>query len=154
MVNTQAFHIKRFQVALEENAQAFSSRVLIKLALVVTHKLVFSNSLEAVPGFSVAMADAMPHQLVNRLCGQVLPSLSPGATGISLIQGMDVTPDGFELMLKLVVQARCRVFHSVGANFADEIALKRFNPNAEPTGAQWLLSSCVFCFLAKAQVAP
>ena len=112
------------------------SRVLIKLARVVTHKLVFSkgykqalvnkkedvqciaevrlgHSSEAMPGLSVAMADAMPHQLVNRLCGQVWPSLSPGAHR-HLIHGMDATPDGSELILKLVVQARCRMFHSVG----------------------------------------
>ena len=80
-------------------------------------------------------------------------------TAISLIQGMDVTPDGFELICNSSCKLGVECSVLLGVNFADEIALKRFceatvgfNPKAEPTGAQWLLSSCVFCFLAKAQV--
>ena len=53
------------------------------------------HNLKAMPGLSDAVADVTllifvtPHQLIKGLCGQIWPSLSPGAKAISLTKGMD-----------------------------------------------------------------
>merc|ERR1712136_348305 len=109
------------------------------------------HNLKALPDLSQAVEGATllifvtPHQFIKGLCGEILPSLSPGARAISLIKGMDVTPDGFELISGLVraeLGVECSVL--MGANIANEIALERFSeatvghdPGAESSGALW-----------------
>eukprot|EP00811_Abedinium_folium_P034166 NODE_7070_length_1612_cov_7.428956.p1 GENE.NODE_7070_length_1612_cov_7.428956~~NODE_7070_length_1612_cov_7.428956.p1 ORF type:complete len:249 (-),score=87.21 NODE_7070_length_1612_cov_7.428956:482-1228(-) len=54
--------------------------------------------------------------------------MSPSATAVSLIKGMDVTEDGFELISQMIEHAlgiRCSVL--IGANLANEIALEQFS---------------------------
>ncbi|CAK0896812.1 unnamed protein product [Prorocentrum cordatum] len=69
-----------------------------------------------------------PHQFIKGLCPTIKPALPSGASAISLIKGMDVTPDGFELISALVhreLGVECSVL--MGANIANEIALERFS---------------------------
>ena len=87
--------------------------------------------LEGHAQFVVAVADATllicvtPHQLIERLCGQVWPSLSPVLKAVSFTQGMDVTPDGFELILKVVRASSVSNVPACWTNFANELTLQR-----------------------------
>jgi len=69
-----------------------------------------------------------PHQFVKGLCQRLKGKLAPGTKAISLIKGMDVTHDGFELISGLIskeLNIDCAVL--MGANIANEIALEKFS---------------------------
>lgn len=82
---------------------------------------------EAVDG-STLLVFVTPHQFIKGICGTIKPALAPGATAISLIKGMEVTEDGFDLISELIhreLGTPCSVL--MGANIANEIARERFS---------------------------
>jgi len=69
-----------------------------------------------------------PHQFVHKICSQLKGHLAPGAKAISLIKGMDVKPEGFQLIsgvIKKELNMDCSVL--MGANIANEIAQEKFS---------------------------
>jgi len=82
---------------------------------------------EAVDG-STMLVFVTPHQFIKGVCDTVKPVLAPDATAISLIKGMEVTEQGFDLISELIraeLGIRCSVL--MGANIANEIARERFS---------------------------
>merc|ERR1719199_1896455 len=57
----------------------------------------------AVEGCSM-LVFVTPHQFIKGLCPQIKSAMRPGARAISLIKGMDVTADGFQLISGLIRQ--------------------------------------------------
>mmetsp|Transcript_155709 Transcript_155709/g.275068 ORF Transcript_155709/g.275068 Transcript_155709/m.275068 type:complete len:459 (+) Transcript_155709:89-1465(+) len=92
------------------------------------------KNVKAVPDLSRAVEGASmlvfvtPHQFIKGLCPQIKGSMRPGARAISLIKGMDVTVDGFQLISGLIKQELgidCSAL--MGANIAMEIAMEKFS---------------------------
>lgn len=92
------------------------------------------SNLRAEPDLSEAVSGASmlifvtPHQFIKGLCPTIKSAMEPGARAISLIKGMDVTEDGFQLISSLI-QAELDIDCSalMGANIANEIALEKFS---------------------------
>jgi len=83
--------------------------------------------LTAVQGASM-LVFVTPHQFIKGLCKQLQGKLVPNAKAISLIKGMDVTHDGFELISGLIsneLKINCSVL--MGANIANEIGQEQFS---------------------------
>jgi len=92
------------------------------------------SNLKAVPDLPQAVHGATmlifvtPHQFIKRLTPQIKPTMAPDAHAISLIKGMDVTEDGFQLISSLIEKELgidCSVL--MGANIANEIAKESFS---------------------------
>jgi len=91
-------------------------------------------NLIAEPDLEKAVADATmlvcvtPHQFVKNLAPKVKAGMSPGAVAVSLIKGMDVTSDGFNLISELLsneLGVSCSVL--MGANIAKNVAQEEFS---------------------------
>ncbi|RCI05211.1 Glycerol-3-phosphate dehydrogenase [Rhizopus stolonifer] len=93
----------------------------------------FPNNLRALPDLIQASQGAtllvfvLPHQFVREVCEKIKPGISSGARAISLIKGLEITPDHVtlfseEISRKLNIRVACLS----GANIADEVAQKRF----------------------------
>lgn len=109
------------------------------------------DNLRAVPDLAEAADGATmlvfvtPHQFIKGICAQLKPTMRPEARAISLIKGMEVTEDGFQLISELIeteLGIDCCVL--MGANIASEIALERFSEatvghasGAEASGRLW-----------------
>merc|ERR1719422_959583 len=92
------------------------------------------DNLRAVPDLrkavegSTLLVFVTPHQFIKGVCDTIKPALAQGATAISLIKGMEVTEEGFDLISELIQQElgiQCSVL--MGANIANEIARERFS---------------------------
>jgi len=92
------------------------------------------SNLKAVPDLPQAVHGATmlifvtPHQFIKRLTPQIKSTMAPDAHAISLIKGMDVTEDGFQLISSLIEKELgidCSVL--MGANIANEIAKESFS---------------------------
>lgn len=93
------------------------------------------RNVRAVPDVGEAAAGAnvlvfvLPHQFLAGTCKQILKhpqGPAPGCVAISLIKGLDITPDGPRLLSKLItaeLRMRCSVM--LGANIANEIAQEK-----------------------------
>uniref|UniRef100_A0A672KAS7 Glycerol-3-phosphate dehydrogenase [NAD(+)] n=1 Tax=Sinocyclocheilus grahami TaxID=75366 RepID=A0A672KAS7_SINGR len=87
----------------------------------------------AVPDVTEASSGAdflifvIPHQFIGKICDQMKPHVKPGATGISLIKGIDEGPDGLTLISD-IIRSKLEIEVSVlmGANIASEVAEEKF----------------------------
>ncbi|GMI25848.1 hypothetical protein TeGR_g12845 [Tetraparma gracilis] len=69
-----------------------------------------------------------PHQFIPGVLGKLKGKIKPNARAISLVKGMEITPDGFNLISKVIereLDIKCSVL--MGANIAQEIAEGRFS---------------------------
>uniref|UniRef100_A0A673HMI4 Glycerol-3-phosphate dehydrogenase [NAD(+)] n=1 Tax=Sinocyclocheilus rhinocerous TaxID=307959 RepID=A0A673HMI4_9TELE len=95
------------------------------------HKL--PKNVVAVPDVTEAASGAdvlifvIPHQFIGKICDQMKPHVKPGATGISLIKGIDEGPDGLTLISD-IIRSKLEIEVSVlmGANIASEVAEEKF----------------------------
>uniref|UniRef100_A0A8C2GWT3 Glycerol-3-phosphate dehydrogenase [NAD(+)] n=1 Tax=Cyprinus carpio TaxID=7962 RepID=A0A8C2GWT3_CYPCA len=95
------------------------------------HKL--PKNVVAVPDVPEATSGAdllifvIPHQFIGKICDQMKPHVKPGATGISLIKGIDEGPDGLTLISD-IIRSKLEIEVSVlmGANIATEVAEEKF----------------------------
>ncbi|XP_027866234.1 glycerol-3-phosphate dehydrogenase [NAD(+)], cytoplasmic-like [Xiphophorus couchianus] len=95
------------------------------------HKL--PKNVVAVPNVTEAMKGAsilvfvIPHQFISRLCDEMKPHMTEGAIGISLIKGIDESPDGLKLISD-IIREKLQIDVSVlmGANIANEVADEKF----------------------------
>jgi len=101
------------------------------------------NLLKAVEGATL-LVFVSPHQFVPRVCKDLKGKLAPNAKAISLIKGMDVKPEGFQLISGLI-QGELNIDCSVlmGANIANEIAQEKFSEatvgyNIRANGDLWV----------------
>ena len=76
---------------------------------------------------SAAAADLLvfvtPHQFIDDVLGELKGVVKPNARAISLVKGMEITPQGFNLISKVIereLDIKCSVL--MGANIASEIA--------------------------------
>lgn len=82
---------------------------------------------EATSGSSL-LVFVTPHQFIKGLCPKIKPVIAADSKAISLIKGMDVTEDGFQLISSLIrdeLNIDCSTL--MGANIAGEIAMERFS---------------------------
>eukprot|EP00808_Paulinella_micropora_P013160 g24190.t1 len=82
--------------------------------------------LKAVEGATM-LVFVLPHQFVKGICDKLKGKLPKNTKAISLIKGMDVTKDGFQLISSLItkeLKIDCSVL--MGANVADEIGQEKF----------------------------
>lgn len=107
-------------------------------------------NVRAVADLRAAVQDASllvfvtPHQFVKGVCEQLKGHVDPSRTrAISLIKGMDVRPDGFDMISGLIERELgldCSVL--MGANIAREIGLEQFSEatvgyRKQESGIKW-----------------
>jgi len=88
----------------------------------------------AVPDIVQAVTDAdvfifvVPHQFVNRICGQIKAAIKPGAFAVSLIKGLSENPDGTAKLISKEINELLNIGVDVlmGANLAHEVADDKF----------------------------
>lgn len=69
----------------------------------------------------------IPHQFVKGICKSIKGKLKPGAFGISLIKGLDISENGLELISHVITKElgiSCAVL--MGANIAPEVAKENY----------------------------
>ena len=69
-----------------------------------------------------------PHQFIGGVCDTLRGKLPDGVRAVSLVKGMEIRPDGFDMISELVTKELgidCSVL--MGANIANEIGLERFS---------------------------
>lgn len=82
---------------------------------------------EVVQG-STTLIMVSPHQFLKKVCNDVADVVDKNATAISLIKGMDITPDGPQLLSTMVREhlgIDCSVL--MGANIAKDVAKEEFS---------------------------
>ncbi|XP_032092612.1 glycerol-3-phosphate dehydrogenase 1-like protein [Thamnophis elegans] len=87
----------------------------------------------AVPNLTEAVKDAdllvfvIPHQFIYKICDAITGHLTKQAVGISLIKGIDESPEGLRLISD-VIREKMGIDISVlmGANIANEVAAEKF----------------------------
>ncbi|KAL1812256.1 hypothetical protein DCAR_0625886 [Daucus carota subsp. sativus] len=86
-----------------------------------------------------------PHQFIDGICKKLAGNIRQDAVGISLIKGMDLKPEGPNMVSKLIkdsLQIDCCVL--MGANIANEIAVEQFSEATvgyaenKPTADEWV----------------
>jgi len=93
----------------------------------------FTPNIKAVPDLVDASRDAsvlvfvLPHQFVRGVCEKMKEAIAPNAKAISLIKGLEITPEGVTLFSEEISRKLgINVAALSGANIADEVALERF----------------------------
>lgn len=69
----------------------------------------------------------IPHQFLTRICSSLKGNIKSSAVGISLIKGIDVTPDGLKLISDTIRDSLAiDISVLMGANLANEVAQEKF----------------------------
>lgn len=69
----------------------------------------------------------VPHQFLKRICGSLKGNIKSSAIGISLIKGIDCTPQGLKLISDAIRESlSIDVSVLMGANIANEVAAEKF----------------------------
>uniref|UniRef100_A0A8C6T5C0 Glycerol-3-phosphate dehydrogenase [NAD(+)] n=1 Tax=Neogobius melanostomus TaxID=47308 RepID=A0A8C6T5C0_9GOBI len=78
----------------------------------------------------------VPHQFIARVCDTIKDHIKKDAVGLSLIKGVDASPDGLKLISE-VIRAKLGITMTVlmGANIANEVADEKFCETTIGTGA-------------------
>ncbi|XP_068598299.1 glycerol-3-phosphate dehydrogenase [NAD(+)], cytoplasmic-like [Brachionichthys hirsutus] len=81
---------------------------------------------ESVKGADILIF-VVPHQFIGRVCDTIKDHVKKDAVGMSLIKGVDVGPDGLQLISE-VIRGRLGIDMTVlmGANIANEVADEKF----------------------------
>lgn len=81
---------------------------------------------ETVKGADI-LVFVVPHQFVKRICDQIKDHVKPGAFGISLIKGVDISKGGLDLVSHLIEETlKMNVSVLMGANIAKDVAQDLF----------------------------
>ncbi|XP_017322501.1 glycerol-3-phosphate dehydrogenase 1a [Ictalurus punctatus] len=85
-----------------------------------------ADLVEAVSGADILLF-VIPHQFIRRVCDTVRGKIKQDALGLSLIKGVDESPDGLKL-ISAVIREKLGISVSVlmGANIANEVADEKF----------------------------
>ncbi|XP_053481761.1 glycerol-3-phosphate dehydrogenase 1a [Ictalurus furcatus] len=85
-----------------------------------------ADLVEAVSGADILLF-VIPHQFISRVCDTVRGKIKQDALGLSLIKGVDESPDGLKL-ISAVIREKLGISVSVlmGANIANEVADEKF----------------------------
>ncbi|XP_063159997.1 glycerol-3-phosphate dehydrogenase 1-like protein isoform X2 [Candoia aspera] len=91
------------------------------------------RKLVAVPNLNEAVKDAdllvfvIPHQFIYKICDAITGHVAKKAVGITLIKGIDESPEGLKLISD-VIREKMGIDISVlmGANIANEVAAEKF----------------------------
>ncbi|CAO3678363.1 unnamed protein product [Umbelopsis vinacea] len=93
----------------------------------------FGDNIKAIPDLVEACDGAtvlvfvLPHQFVRGVCEKIKGRISSKARGISLIKGLDISPDGITLFSQEISRyLDIDVAALSGANIADEVANEKF----------------------------
>ncbi|KAI8580891.1 hypothetical protein K450DRAFT_235091 [Umbelopsis ramanniana AG] len=93
----------------------------------------FGDNIKAIPDIVDACSGAtvlvfvLPHQFVRGVCEKIKGSISPNARGISLIKGLDISPEGITLFSQEISRMLDIEMAALsGANIADEVANEKF----------------------------
>jgi glycerol-3-phosphate dehydrogenase (NAD+) len=93
----------------------------------------FGDNIRTVPDLVEACNDAtvlvfvLPHQFVRGVCEKIKGRISPNARGISLIKGLDISPEGITLFSQEISRMLDIDMAALsGANIADEVANEKF----------------------------
>ncbi|XP_047439877.1 glycerol-3-phosphate dehydrogenase 1b [Mugil cephalus] len=81
---------------------------------------------ESVKGADILIF-VVPHQFILRVCDTIKSHIKPDAVGMSLIKGVDASPDGLKL-ISGVIKEKLGITMTVlmGANIANEVADEKF----------------------------
>ncbi|KAI7900757.1 glycerol-3-phosphate dehydrogenase [NAD+] [Cokeromyces recurvatus] len=91
------------------------------------------HNIIAIPDLVTACQDAtlvvfvVPHQFIHGVCERMKGHLAPGARAISLIKGLEITPEGTRLFSEEIARSLnipCAALS--GANIANEVAMEKF----------------------------
>lgn len=91
------------------------------------------ENVRAIPDVVESCKDAtlivfvLPHQFVRGVCEKMRGHLAPNARAISLIKGLEITPNGIHLFseeISRILDIPCAALS--GANIADEVAREKF----------------------------